>query len=655
MTNRIRGLAVLLALGTLLLGWPAGEARAATPSPAPSPTAASPSAASPTAPSASPSASTPTTKASPTAPAQGQQVGRRYLITYRSPATAQGADKKAATGQRASAKSRDLTAKGIAVKQQFSALLPGLVAELDPQQLAQVRSDPDVADVEPDRVVTPAATTTQNNATWGLDRIDQRQGLNGTYTYDSAGAGVDVYVLDSGIYAAHSEFTGRIAAGYNAVGSVNTVGKADANGGNTANTNDCYGHGTHVSGTAAGTTYGVAKKATIIPVRVLDCVGSGWDSWVIGGLDWIAQRHQAGQPAVVNVSLSAGIAIRSYVNTLLAEGVVIVGAAGNAGVEGCILPAGLPGVISVGAVDDTTSLAQWPWASGGSNYGSCVDLYAPGHRITSAVNTGPYNTEPWYGTSMASPHVAGAAARLLSQNPSLTPAQVRGELVSRASANIVKGAPLPNYLLYIGDGTYDPVAQRAAAVSQLGQPTSNYTCGLTNGGCYRDYAGGAVLWSPATGAWESFGPIRDRYRAVGFESSGLSYPTGPVTCGIKDNGCFQNFQGGAILGSPSTGYWANWGSIRDRYRQLGFERSVLGLPIGAEVCGLSGGGCYQNFQGGAILWSPATGAWESFGPTRVVYRAAGFESGRYGYPTGAVACSGTRCSQTYQGGTITAG
>lgn len=162
--------------------------------------------------------------------------------------------------------------------------------------------------------------------------------------------------------------------------------------------------------------------------------------------------------------------------------------------------------------------------------------------------------------------------------------------------------------------------------SALGYPIGPETCGIRAGGCYQNFQGGAILWSPATGAHANYGPIRDKYRAVKFENSGLGYPTSEIVCGLKDGGCYQNYEGGAILWSPATGAHTSWGAIRTQYQARGFEDGVLGYPTSDEVCGIRAGGCYQDFQGGAILWSPATGAYASYGPIRDKYRAVNFEN-----------------------------
>ncbi|MDN3904003.1 GH25 family lysozyme [Arthrobacter sp. YD2] len=192
----------------------------------------------------------------------------------------------------------------------------------------------------------------------------------------------------------------------------------------------------------------------------------------------------------------------------------------------------------------------------------------------------------------------------------------------------------------------------------LGYPTGPKACGIKDNGCFQDFQGGSILWSPSTGAQISAaGDIREAYRASGFENGPLGYPRSPNVCGIKDNGCFQDFQGGSILWSPSTGaHVSPVGPIRNEYQKHGFETGALGYPTGGQVCGIRNGGCYQNYQGGAILWSPATGAQASpTGPIRTAYQKHGFENGGLGYPIGGQVCGikDGGCYQNYQGGAIT--
>ena len=274
----------------------------------------------------------------------------------------------------------------------------------DPTVLTDLLSSDGVADVWPDRRVSVG--TTQSDAPWGLDRIDQSSlPLNGTFTYDSDGTGVTAYVVDTGVRGTHQDFGGRVDSGWN--------GTTDAGNGDS----DCNGHGTHVAGTVAGTTYGVAKKATIVPVRVLECSGSGYNSTIISGINWIISNHSAGVPAVINMSLgsSGDSSVDTAVASAVADGIVTVVAAGNDNADACgYSPARAPSAITVGALTKTDEKASY------SNHGSCLDIWAPGSEILSADYSADTGGRTLNGTSMASPHVAGAAARLLSFNNSLT-------------------------------------------------------------------------------------------------------------------------------------------------------------------------------------------------------------------------------------------
>jgi len=297
----------------------------------------------------------------------------------------------------------------------YDRVLRGFVVKADGKALAALLADPRVAYVEQDGVVT--INTIQYGATWGLDRIDRRllvPPLDTLYTYDTTGAGVHAYVIDTGLNVTHNEFTGRVGGGADFVG---------------GGVNDCNGHGTHVAGTLGGTTYGIAKAVTIHPVRVLDCAGNGTLSGVLAGMNWVASNHVP--PAVVNMSLGGGgnTSIDNAVANLhTVQNITVVVAAGNNNADACgFSPARAPLAITVGATDDTDARSIWLFGQG-SNWGTCLDWFAPGTDITSAWIGSNTATNTIDGTSMASPHVAGAAARYLQTYPTATPAAVRAAL-----------------------------------------------------------------------------------------------------------------------------------------------------------------------------------------------------------------------------------
>lgn len=294
-----------------------------------------------------------------------------------------------------------------------------------------MKKNPHVLSVESDTIVNIDATT-QSNPDWGLDRIDQKAlPLNSAYSYLQTGSGTTAYIVDTGILSSHQEFSGRVLSGYTAI--------SDGNG-----TTDCNGHGTHVAGTVGGTTYGVAKNVNLVPIRILGCDGSGASSNVIAGLDWILKNGK--KPAVVNMSLGGATSssLDSAVENLYNNGYVMVVAAGNSNTDACTSsPARVSKAITVAATDNTDTRASY------SNYGGCVDIFAPGSQINSSWIGSNTATKILNGTSMATPHVAGVVAEMLQSTPTASPQTISTNLLNQASSNVVKNpSGSPNRLLY---------------------------------------------------------------------------------------------------------------------------------------------------------------------------------------------------------------
>lgn len=404
--------------------------------------------------------------------AQGRAVQDQYIVVLKAGASPRGL----------------AAAVGASPRHVYTAALNGFAARLTAAQLTALRNNPHVDYISPDEVVT--ATGTQSYPTWGLDRIDQRyRPLNSTYTYGRTGAGVNLYILDTGIRFSHTEFGGRAVGGYDVFG-------GDAS--------DCNGHGTHVAGTAGGSTYGVAKAVNLISVRVLDCYGNGSTSGVIAGVDWVTANRVG--PSVANMSLGGGAntALDNAVRNSLASGVTYVIAAGNNNANACnYSPARVTDALIVGNVNSSDT------RNSTSNYGSCLDLFAPGTNITSAWYGSDTQTHTISGTSMAAPHVAGIAAMYLEWIPGSLPVDVQYAIDQNGTWDVVsnRGTNSPNRVVYSG---FIPAPSGGGGGTPPATPSVTVTCESYSGYCDATASGGSgsgysFTWSNASEAYDDSG------------------------------------------------------------------------------------------------------------------------------------------------------
>ncbi|HEV2827499.1 MAG TPA: S8 family peptidase [Pyrinomonadaceae bacterium] len=365
------------------------------------------------------------------------------------------------------------------LKHVYQHALNGFAVEMTEADAEALSQDFRVAFVEEDGPVK--ANTTQNNPPWGLDRIDQRDlPLNAQYTYTPTGAGVHVYIIDTGIRRTHTQFGGRAVIGFDSIG-------------DGQNTNDCNGHGTHVSGTVGGSTYGVAKGVTLHAVRVLDCAGNGTDATVIAGVDWVTGHRVL--PAVANMSLGGGAssALDTSVQNSINAGVTYAVAAGNDyGANACNgSPSRVTAALTVGSSTSTDAKSDF------SNIGTCLDLFAPGSSILSSWNTSDTATNTISGTSMATPHVAGVAALYLQNNSTASPATVANAIITTSTTNHLTGIGTgsPNRLLYSpltsgGGGSGPPAACSGGTL---------YTGSLSGTGDFDYHPNGNYYFSSVSG------------------------------------------------------------------------------------------------------------------------------------------------------------
>jgi subtilisin family serine protease len=414
----------------------------------------------------------PATAAAPNEHANADAAGR-FIVTVRD-----GVDPRATAAEY---HRRD----GVEIDYVYTAALQGFAGDFSSGALGDLARDARIDQIERDGVVH--ATTEQTGATWGIDRIDQDDlPLNTTYNYSQTGAGVTAYIIDTGIRTTHTQFGTRASSGYDAVDG----GTAD----------DCNGHGTHVAGTVGGSTYGVAKEVTLVAVRVLNCQGSGTWAGVAAGIDWVTAHHTS--RAVANMSLGGGASemVDTAVANSIAAGVTYAVAAGNSAANACnYSPARVPEALTVGATTSSDAQASY------SNYGSCVDLYAPGSSITSAWYSTTTATNTISGTSMATPHVTGAAALYLDEHGATAPSAVASGLLGDAVGGTLTGVPTgsPNEMLRVNPGL-DPAPVATASISKA---CSGSSCTFTGSGSYGADAPSSYGWEFSDGGTGTANPI----------------------------------------------------------------------------------------------------------------------------------------------------
>ncbi|MEP7381062.1 MAG: S8 family serine peptidase [Gemmatimonadota bacterium] len=381
-----------------------------------------------------------------------------------------------------------VSANGGKLLARYDHVFRGYAARLSSDQLTMVRQNPEVLLVQPNGIVTISGTQAPTPS-WGLDRIDQRNlPLDNSFTYGNDGTGVHEYTIDTGILLTHSDFAGRVGNGFDAITSGGTA-------------NDCNGHGSHVTGTAAGTTYGIAKKATVHPVRVLDCSGSGSFAQVIAGMNWVTANRI--QPAVANMSLGGGkdVATNMAADSMVRKGnVALAVASGNSSANACnSSPASAPLPLTVNATTIGDARASF------SNFGTCTDLFAPGVNITSDWIGSNNATNTISGTSMATPHVTGALALYRAANPGMTAEQIFTKLLADATPNKVTnpGTGSPNKLLYIGNlGGGPPPPPNQPPVAGFtwncsANPNGTFRCDFDGSNSTDDNGVTAYLWQSA--------------------------------------------------------------------------------------------------------------------------------------------------------------
>ena len=441
----------------------------------------------------------------------GAPIAGEYIVRFRDD-----------EGDVSGAASRIASTHGGKVARLYHSAIKGSLLQLPDARAAALAREFGVISVEQNQTVSIA--TTQSGATWGIDRIDQRAlPLSGTYVYNADGSGVTVYIIDTGINFTHAEYNGRAFSGIDEVTSGGTAA-------------DCNGHGSHVAGTVGGTTYGVAKNVKLVAVRVLDCAGSGSTAGVIAGIDWVTSQKNANPsvPSAANMSLGGGLSstLNQAVANSTAAGVVYGVAAGNSTANACnSSPSSEPSAITVGATDINDGFATF------SNFGSCVDINAPGVNITSAWYTSNTATNTISGTSMATPHVVGAIALYLQVNPTATAAQVDAALKSNASTIPSVPAGTTNKLLYSGFISAAPVT--TPPVARFTSSCSGLTCNF-DGSSSTALASATYSWTYGDAATGSGVTSSHAYAAAGTysvtltvtDANGTSSTTSSVTVSV---------------------------------------------------------------------------------------------------------------------------
>lgn len=490
----------------------------------------------------------------------------KYIVVFKTP-TVLNTQSSDAIADFASTQSASLSnLYNVDIAQEFGGVLNGVVVNASAQKVQQMLSNPNIEYIEQDQImsVAPLAQTNANqpNAIWGLDRIDQQSlPLNSNYYYDFDGSGVTAYVIDTGVRVSHNEFGNRASHGYDFID-------------NDADATDCNGHGTHVAGTIGGSAYGVAKNVNIVGVRVLGCNGSGSNSGVIAGINWV--KNNASGPSVANMSLGGGAsqATDDAVNNAVAAGISFVAAAGNDNRNACnYSPARAANAITVGSTTSSDSRSSF------SNYGNCLDIYAPGSSIKSAWYNSNSATNTISGTSMAAPHVAGAVALFLDETPSLSPSQIDTKLSQRSTKNTVSDAKSgsPNELLYTLDGgVIEPPIENeltnGQSVNVSGVQGSNTFYKLTVP------AGSSALTFDMNGGSGD----ADMYVQVGQKPSINSYNCRPYKNGNTESCSFTNPQAGdwwVMLNGYSQYSGANLTGTFDGNASCGNNCLTNGVPI----------------------------------------------------------------------------